>query len=109
MNTNTQNPPATAGQWKRRGVFVQDTPDTMAGMYRVAAGDGWGEFICAVATKEHADNIVLAVNHHDRLVAALREMVAEARERNRAAGETVFNPAALEIALEALAELEAGR
>lgn len=37
-----------------------------------------------------------------RTTEALREMIVEARERNRAAGQTVFNPAALEVAIDAI-------
>lgn len=38
------------------------------------------------------------------LLEAMQEMIAEARERNRSAGETVFNPAALEAGLAAVAK-----
>lgn len=40
--------------------------------------------------------------------AALAEMIHEARERNKVAGETVFNPAALELAIESLGHDEDG-
>lgn len=45
----------------------------------------------------------ILLNKHD---AALREMINEARERNKAAGFTIFNPAALEVATEAVHEFE---
>lgn len=46
------------------------------------------------------------VNAHAEALDALREMITEARERNRAAGETVFNPAALETGLAVVAASE---
>lgn len=68
---------ASCETWRRYGVMVHDTTDTLGGMHRIEIKHGSSFVPCGPAvaftfTQEQADRIVKAVNCHDDLLEACK-------------------------------------
>lgn len=84
----------TEGPWNYREAFDNGEPCG----YVVQSG------VNAIADVPQGEDDARLISSAPDLLEALEEMVAEAKERNRAAGEMVFNPTALNVAQAAIAK-----
>lgn len=66
---------ASCETWRRYGVMIHDTTDTLGGMHRIEIKPKNQSVLCGPAvaftfTQEQADHIVKAVNCHEDLLSA---------------------------------------